>query len=328
MPAQPRDLPIYEVEKAVLRALGAPERARVLLSAPTGSGKSTQVPQMILDGLLAGGAGGDVVVLQPRRIAARMLASRVASERGGNPGGEVGYQVRFDSRCGRETRIRYVTEGILMRRLLDDPELRGTAVVIFDEFHERHLYGDITLARVLALQEKERPELKIVVMSATLELDLVEAYLDSCVRVSSEGRTFPVDVVYRPEKQRSKASTIWERAARACAGAAAQVDGDILVFMPGAYEIRRTIEALERGGTFRGWKILPLYGDLAPGAQDDAVRRYRQQKIIVATNVAETSLTIEGVRIVVDSGLARVARYDPRRGIDTLSIETISQAAA
>ncbi|HEY0368271.1 MAG TPA: DEAD/DEAH box helicase, partial [Chthoniobacterales bacterium] len=156
---QPRDLPIYELEHDIVRALE--NQPRLILQAPTGSGKSTQVPQILLDHNLLG--AGEVVILQPRRIAARMLASRVARERNCSLGGEVGYQVRFDNVVSKQTRIRFVTEGILLRQLIDDPELRRVAAILFDEFHERHLYGDITLARALRLQETTRPELKIVV---------------------------------------------------------------------------------------------------------------------------------------------------------------------
>ena len=172
----PRDLPIYELEDEIVRSLLA--RPRLILQAPTGSGKSTQVPQMLLDRDLLG--EGEVVVLQPRRLATRMLARRVAAERNGRLGDEVGYQIRFEKVASRQTRIRFVTEGILLRQLLQDPELRGVAAILFDEFHERHLYGDITLARTLQLQETTRPELKLVVMSATLESDKLEKYLAPC----------------------------------------------------------------------------------------------------------------------------------------------------
>src|SRR5438105_8794570 len=172
----PRDLPIYELEDEIVRMLAA--QPRLILQAPTGSGKSTQVPQMLLDHGLLG--DGEVVILQPRRIAARLLARRVAWERGGQLGDEVGYQIRFEKVTSAQTRIRFVTEGVLLRQLLQDPELRGVAAILFDEFHERHLYGDITLARALQLQEMERPDLKLVVMSATLESDKLEKYLVPC----------------------------------------------------------------------------------------------------------------------------------------------------
>lgn len=179
----PRDLPIFELEDSIVKALR--EGSRLVLQAPTGSGKSTQVPQILLDHGLLG--GGQVVVLQPRRLAARLLAARVASERAVHLGQEVGYQIRFENRTSKATRIRFVTEGILLRQLIDDPELRNISAILFDEFHERHLYGDITLARALQLQETARPGLKIVVMSATLEAANVEKYLAPCRVLRSSG---------------------------------------------------------------------------------------------------------------------------------------------
>ncbi|HXX92047.1 MAG TPA: DEAD/DEAH box helicase, partial [Planctomycetota bacterium] len=224
-------LPIYDLEAEIVSRLGP--TSRLLLSAPTGSGKSTQVPQMLLKhGFLEKGQG---VVLQPRRIAARLLAARVAEELGVQLGQEVGYQVRLENVSCSATRILYVTEGILLRRMIQDPSLGGVAAVIFDEFHERHLYGDVTLARALDLQERSRPDLKIAVMSATLDGDRLEAYLKPCARLASEGRVFPVRIEYRPG---SDDVPVWDRAAEAFAGW--EGGGDALIFMPGAYEISRT----------------------------------------------------------------------------------------
>lgn len=318
-------LPILELRDALLDA--ARTHRRLVISAPTGSGKSTQVPQMLLDG---GVAEGQIVVLQPRRLAARLLAARVARERGGDPGGEVGYQVRFESRCGSATRIRYVTEGVLLRQMLDDPSLRGVSVVIFDEFHERHLYGDVTLARALDLQDGARPDLRVIVMSATLAPERLCAYLGEARRLHSEGRLHPVEIRYRPpDPRRTPPPPIWEQAAEAWAEwARAGGDGVALVFMPGHWEIRRTIQAILDRPESRGWAVLPLHGDLPPDQQEEAVAPGGGRRVIVATNIAETSITIEGVRLVVDSGVARIARYDPARGLDTLLIERISRASA
>src|SRR6185295_6753475 len=188
-PLNRRDLPIFELETALCDALRA--HSRVVLQAPTGSGKSTQVPQIVLDHGLAG--EGEIVVLQPRRLATRMLAARVAHERSVRLGEEVGYQIRLDKVCSARTRIRFVTEGVLLRQMLSDPKLRGINAIIFDEFHERHLYGDITLARALDLQESLRPDLKLVVMSATLDAGALQKYLAPCELLTSRGRTFPVD---------------------------------------------------------------------------------------------------------------------------------------
>ena len=241
---------------------------------------------------------------------------------------------RWAIRCGstaesrQATRIRYVTEGILLRRLLSEPNLDSVSAILFDEFHERHVYGDITLARARMLQESTRPDLKLVVMSATLDTGLVRDYL-ACPTLSTAGRVYPVEVEYlaRPVEQRHQ--PIWDVAAEAFARLVqAGIDGDVLVFMPGAYEIMRTIDAIGDLTAARGWTLLPLYGDLPPAQQDRAVRPSAERKVVVATNVAETSITIDGVRAVIDSGLARMARFDPHRGINTLLIEHISQAAA
>jgi ATP-dependent helicase HrpB len=284
---------------------------------------------------------GQVVILQPRRLAARLLASRVAKELGVGLGREVGYQVRFESCVSDATRIKFETEGILLRQLIQDPTLRGVQAVIFDEFHERHLYGDITLARALDIQETLRPGLLIAVMSATLDAGVLETYLSSkseignpkseinCSVLSSEGRVFPVESEYLPRRLGPNSPPVWELAANAFAGYTRSGErGDALVFMPGGFEISQTIEAIRHTPESKGYILLPLHGELQPRDQDAAVARYDQPKIVVATNVAETSITIDGVRLVIDSGLARIPRYDANRGINTLLIEKISQASA
>lgn len=318
-------LPIHDIRQELLDA--ARECPRLVVRAPTGSGKSTQIPQMLLDGGLLG--DGQVVVLQPRRLAARLLAARVARERACRLGAEVGFQIRFENVCGRDTRIRYVTEGVLMRQMLDDPSLRGVSTVIFDEFHERHLYGDVSLGRALDLQAKERPDLRILVMSATLRAEALEKYLTPCRVLTSEGRTYPVDIEYLPRPVEEREG-VWTAAAAAFERLVADgLDGDVLVFMPGAYEIQRTIGAIRDSAASRGYAVLPLHGDLPPEAQDEAVAPSGgRPKVIVSTNVAETSITIEGVRAIIDSGLARIPRFDAGRGINMLLIERISRASA
>jgi ATP-dependent helicase HrpB len=319
------DLPIYELEPAIVAALRA--SGRLIVQAPTGSGKSTQIPQMLLrHGLL--GARGEVTVLQPRRLATRLLAKRVAEEAGTPLGEIVGYQIRLESRVSERTRIRFVTEGILLRQMSFDPALRGISAVVFDEFHDRHLYGDISLARALQIQKTTRPDLKIIVMSATLDAAVLRDYLAPCEVLTSQGRSFPVKIEYLPRAVDFEREPVWDVAARECARVAAETPGDLLVFMPGAYEISRTVQAVQGERTLRGFVTFPLHGELPPDAQDRAVARYEARKIIVSTNVAETSLTIDGVTAVIDSGLARVARYDPHRGINTLLIEKISAASA
>jgi ATP-dependent helicase HrpB len=320
-----RDLPIYELESAFVAAVR--EKKRVIVQAPTGSGKSTQMPQMLLEHGLLGGKG-EVVVLQPRRIAARLLAKRVAEEVGAPLGETVGYQIRLESRVSERTRIRFVTEGILLRQMSFDPLLRGVSAVVFDEFHERHLYGDISLARARQIQAGPRPDLKIVVMSATLETGALREYLSPCEVLVSKGRSYPVEIEYLPKSVDFDSEPVWEVAARECERIAGRTSGDLLVFMPGAYEIGRTVQAVQGMRGLRDFIILPLHGELPADAQDRAVARYGSRKIIVSTNVAETSLTIDGVTAIVDSGLARIARFDPHRGINTLLIEKISAANA
>jgi ATP-dependent helicase HrpB len=322
----PRELPIYELESAVVTSLRA--QGRLIVQAPTGSGKSTQIPQMLFNhGLL--GERGEVVVLQPRRLAARMLAKRVAEEVGTRLGEVVGYQIRLESRISEKTRIRFVTEGILLRQMSFDAMLRGVSAIVFDEFHERHLYGDISLARAVQIQQTTRPDLKIVVMSATLDAGALKGYLAPCEVLVSQGRSFPVRIEYLGKTANFEQEPVWDVAARECARVAAQTSsGDFLVFMPGAYEISRTVQAIQGDRALRDFICFPLHGELPPEQQDRAVARYEARKIIVSTNVAETSLTIDGVTVVIDCGLARVARFDPHRGINTLLIEKISVASA
>lgn len=315
-------LPIQRSAERIIEA--AKKSRRLIISSPPGSGKSTKVPQLLLDGLKL---PGRIAVLEPRRLAARMLADRVAGERGGTAGGEVGYRVRFEDRTGPKTRIIFETEGILLRELVSDPQLKRYSAVILDEFHERHIHGDITLAACLALQAGPRPDLLVVVMSATLDEKKLAAYLEPCGTVLAEGRSYPVTLVYcGPETARMP---VWEAAARTCAQVAAQVkEGHTLVFMPGAYEINRTASELAKNPVFSGFAVLPLHGEMPAGDQDAAVAPSERRKIIIATNIAETSLTIDGITAVVDSGLARVARYDGARGINTLFTEKVPAASA
>ena len=367
-------LPIYEIEREIISRLQSDKR--LILSAPTGSGKSTQVPQMLLKHGLLG--NGQVVVLQPRRLAARLLAARVASELGVKLGAEVGYQIRFENVTSAKTKIRFVTEGVLLRQMINDPKLSGVSAILFDEFHERHLYGDITLAQALDQQEKFRPDLMLAVMSATLNAEELEKYLSTvgspltpalppgggegasrsvvgtlpratfsptggeggrrpdegaarfrCSVLASEGRMFPVEYEYAELPSYADKRPVWEQAADAFSRYVhSGGEGDVLVFMPGGFEISQTIETIRHTSEAKGFILLPLHGELPPRDQDAAVARYDKRKVVVATNVAETSLTIDGVRLVIDSGLARVARYDANRGINTLLIDKISQSSA
>ena len=322
-------LPIWEIHESLVGALSSGNR--LVLVAPTGSGKTTQVPQMLLDAGLAGDR--KIVVLQPRRVAARTVAARVAWERGVRLGSEVGYQIRFEDRTSLGTRICYVTEGILLRWLQDDRALKDIAIILFDEFHERNLLSDAALALVKHLQQSDRPDLKIAVMSATLDAEPVAAYLGGpgpdglpCPILVSEGQSFPVEMRYvRDHDERP----ITDQAADVVEQIVNRGDpGDILVFMPGMGEINATIRALQSVHSGERLACIPLHGDLPPEQQDLAFAPNPLRKVVVATNVAETSVTIDGIRHVVDSGLARIARYDAERGIGTLMIEPISRASA
>ena len=319
----PSSLPISSLRGDLARVLR--EQNRVVVQAPTGSGKSTQIPQYLLDDGLAG--TGRIVVLQPRRLAARLLAKRVAEERGAKLGGEVGFHYRLENVSSRDTRILYVTEGILLRQMQEASTLPGISVLVFDEFHERHLEGDLALARARQIQQTTRPDLKIIVMSATLETGLLAEYLKPVEILESPGKMFPVTLEYLPKPSDAPA---WELAADTCErllNAGKCPEGDILIFMPGAYEIQRTLNAVRDSLSARDFAFHALHGELPPHEQDAAVTPGGKRKVIVATNVAETSLTIDGVRVVIDSGLARVARFDPHRGINTLLIEKISRAS-
>ena len=329
-------LPIWRLHAELIRTLT--EGNQLVLVAATGSGKTTQVPQMILDAGLVP-EGRQIVVLQPRRVAARTVATRVAWERQVRLGAEVGYQVRFEDRIGDDTRIAFVTEGILLRWLQDDPRLSRIGVLIFDEFHERNLLSDVALALAKRLQATARPDLRLVVMSATLEAEPVARYLASSPPgpvaaparpaapiLVSEGRTFPVEMQWldygdnRPvhELAADKVERIVE----------AGWEGDILVFMPGKGEIQATLGALSAARLGERVALIPLHGELAPDDQDRAFQPSPVRKIVVSTNVAETSVTIDGIRHVVDGGQARMARYDAERGIQTLMVEEISRASA
>ena len=325
-------LPIEDIRSAVINAVSAPGFC-VLLSAPTGSGKSTRIPGMLVEAGVAD--KGTIIVVQPRRLAARLLAGYVARQYPCKLGAEVGYTVRFDSRCSADTRILFMTDGILERRLTDDPQLHGVSAIIFDEVHERRLSGDLCLARALELQKTMRKDLGVFVMSATLELDKLQDYLPQATLLKAEGRMYPVSVQYMPpvpvrdNRGYVNPPAIWEQ----CCTAVRQLiddgeQGDILVFLPGAYEIRRTVEILEQVSWMRGRDVYALHGQLTPEAQALAVEKGTRPRVIVSTNIAETSLTIEGVSAVVDSGTAREGRWDSVRGISTLHVVPISQAQA
>lgn len=296
----------------------------LVIEAPPGAGKTTRVPPALLDAGLAG--DGEVWVLEPRRLATRMAARRVAEERGEPLGETVGYQVRFDEVAGPRTRLRFLTEGVLTRRLLSDPQLARAGLIVLDEFHERHLPADLALALLKRLQRGQRPGLRIVAMSATLEAAPIAEYLDGCPVLRSEGRRFDVEIEHlaRPD-ERPLAMQVEAAVGRLVAEG---LDGDVLVFLPGAAEIRRAQEACADAAAHADLLVLPLHGELPAEEQDRAVRPAGKRKIILSTNVAETSVTIDGVVAVVDSGLARIAGHSPWSGVRTLGVARVSQSAA
>ncbi|HJQ35320.1 MAG TPA: ATP-dependent helicase C-terminal domain-containing protein [Pyrinomonadaceae bacterium] len=314
-------LPIDEI---LPRAVETLRRARSLVvEAPPGAGKTTRLPPALLDAAVA---DGDVLVLEPRRIAARMSARRVAEERGETVGETIGYQVRFEDVSSGRTRLRFLTEGVLTRRLLADPTLKGVGCVVLDEFHERHLQADLALALLRRLQRTSRPDLKLVAMSATLDAAPVARYLDDCAVLRSEGRRFEVNVEHLTRHDERPLELQVEAAVRRLVSEG--LDGHVLVFLPGAAAIRRAQEACAGLAAEAGLLVLPLHGELPAAEQDAAVRPSSQTKLILSTNVAETSVTIEGVAAVVDSGLARVASHSPWSGLPLLKVSRVSRASA
>lgn len=315
-------LPVEEALPRLRDALAA--RSEAVLVAPPGAGKTTRAPPALLDEPWA--ARGKIILLSPRRIAARAAAARMAGERGERVGETIGYRVRLDSKVGPRTRIEVVTEGVFTRMILDDPELSGVAAVLFDEFHERSLEGDLGLALARDAQQGLRPDLRILVMSATLDAARVAALLGDAPVIVSEGRMFPVKHVYRPRSQHAR---LEDEVAAAVRAALAAEHGSALVFLPGVREIERTAEALRAAMSDPGIDIRPLYGAMSPADQDAAISPAPagRRKVVLATSIAETSLTIDGVRIVVDSGLARRPRFEPALGLSRLETVRASQAA-
>ncbi len=315
-------LPIDAVLDELSRTLAGHNAA--VLVAPPGAGKTTRVPLALLDAPWAG--DGKIIVLEPRRIAARASADRMARTLGERAGDTVGYRVRFSSKVSRATRIEVVTEGIFTRRILDDPELTGVAAVLFDEFHERSLDADLGLALARDAQTGLREDLRILVMSATLDGARIARLLGDAPVVASEGRAYPVETRYLGRKSDAP---LERQMAEAIASALRADAGSVLAFLPGAAEIRRTQTLLAERIPDAGIEIVPLFGALEAAVQDRAIAPAPKgtRKVVLATSIAETSLTIEGVRIVVDSGLARVPRYEPDIGLTRLETVRASRAA-
>jgi ATP-dependent RNA helicase HrpB len=310
-------LPVDAIIPEILRSLQ--QTPNLVIQAEPGAGKTTRIPPALLEAL-----SGQVLVLEPRRIAARLAARRAAWELSEEVGQTVGYQVRFERVAGPGTRLHFLTEGVLTRRMLSDPELGGVDAVLLDEFHERHLESDLALALVRRLQ-RSRPALRVVVMSATLDVVPVARFLGDCPVLRSEGKLFDLSIehmAYSPAPLHEQVRDALEPVLRD------EQAGEVLVFLPGAAEIRRTARACESLAQQCNRVLLPLYGDLPASEQDRAIGPASRPKVILSTNVAESSITIAGVRTVIDSGLARIASYSPWTGLPTLRILRISKASA
>jgi ATP-dependent helicase HrpB len=316
------DLPVTSVLPQLLEALATGSNA--VLVAPPGAGKTTLVPLALLPAEWLNGR--KILLLEPRRLAARAAARRMAQLLGEEPGGTVGYAMRMDSRVSERTRILVVTEGILARMILDDPELPDIAAILFDEFHERSLDGDFGLALALDVQSGLRPDLRLLVMSATLDGARVASLLHDAPVIESEGRSFPIEIRYA---ERPAGTPIEDAMAKAIRQALADEAGSVLAFLPGQREIERTRERLE-GRVAADTDIVPLYGMLDGKAQDAAIRPppAGRRKLVLATSIAETSITIDGVRVVIDSGLSRLPRYEPATGLTRLETVRVSRASA
>ena len=295
------------------------QASNLVIEAEPGAGKTTRIPAALL-----GAVSGQVLVLEPRRIAARLAARRVAWELSEDLGQTVGYQVRFERVAGPGTRLHFLTEGVLTRRLLSDSELDGVDAVVLDEFHERHLESDLALALLKRLQHR-RPDLRIVVMSATLDTAPIAHFLGDCPVLRSTGRLFDLSIEHMPYSSAPLHEQVRDELERALRD---QQTGEVLVFLPGAAEIRRAVRACAPLARNSNRLLLPLYGDLSASEQDRAVAPAAQPKVILSTNVAESSITIDGVTAVIDSGLARIAAYSPWTGMPTLSLGRISKASA
>src|SRR5437899_6470731 len=323
MRARDEPLPIDPALPELTAALRAQSAA--VLVAPPGAGKTTRVPLVLAEEPWA--AGQKLIVLEPRRLAARAAAARMAATLGEPVGASVGYRVRFGSKVSAATRVEVVTEGVFTRLILEDPSLAGVAAVLFDEFHERSLDADLGLALARDVQEGLRPEPKLLVMSATLDGARVAKLLGEAPVIESAGRAFAVDTRYLG---RDTSAVIERQVADAAIRALRAEAGSLLVFLPGAAEIRRTEALLRERIHDDAVDIVPLYGALDADVQDRAIAPSppNRRKIVLATSIAETSLTIDGVRVVIDSGLARVPRYEPDVGLTRLETVRVSRAAA
>lgn len=316
-------LPVEDCLPELIEAVGG--ASNVILKAAPGAGKTTLVPLHLLNEVLK--SDQKILMLEPRRLAARASAHRMADLIGEKVGETVGYRVRLESKVSASTRIEVVTEGILTRRLQDDPELDGIGMIIFDEFHERSLQTDLGLALCLEIQEGLREDLKILLMSATIDTGQLSGLLKGAPVIETQGRQYPVDTRYIPQKPNSR---LERSAAQVVQEALSKDKGDILVFLPGAAEINRVFEALKPVRTDHNVLVLPLFGNLGLKEQARAIQPGREgrRKVVLSTDIAETSLTIEGVQVVIDAGLSRAPKFDPNSGMSRLETGRVSMASA
>lgn len=314
------DLPVVDILAQVREELS--QQNTLIVTAPPGAGKSTLLPLVLLDEPWL--EGKKILMLEPRRLAAKTIAQRMASLLGEEVGRSIGYRIRFENRVSSKTRLEVVTEGILTRQLHIDNALSEVGLVVFDEFHERSLHADLAMALCREAQQVLRPDLRILVMSATLNMPQLSSLL-SCPIVESKGRQYPVEIIYAGEADET---LLPELVSRAIVTASQEQTGDILAFLPGEAEIRRCEELLDK--QLSNFSIHPLYGQLSSQEQAQAIlpNRYGKRKVVLATSIAETSLTIEGIRVVVDSGFGRTQRFDPRSGLSRLETVRISKDSA
>ena len=315
-----KNLPVFlEFEKLKILWESNPH---ILLKSPTGSGKSLALPYLLKT---SGLTSNKILIVQPRRIAARMLAKQVARMADWSLGKEVGYHVRFDKKYNPNTRLVYVTDGIAQAMLSSEEKMSGIEVLILDEFHERSAQIDLCLALALRLWREKRSDLRIIVTSATLDLESLSKYVPQSGSLELSNRSYPVHTEHRNV---SKHLPIWKDIANLLPKVLEEADGDVLIFLDGAYAISRTIDEILANSWSRGLEVCPLYGDLSAQHQDKALYPSKNRKIIVSTNIAETSLTIEGVKVVIDSGTAKKLHYDRNRGVNSLVVKPISQSSA
>ena len=316
-----RQFPISDVLDDIKSALETTNN--VVIAAPPGAGKTTIVPVQLLNSSWIN--HGKIILIEPRRLAARAAARRMSQMLGEDLGQTIGYRMRLDNRIGKSTKIEVVTEGVFTRMVLDDPELNGIACVIFDEFHERALEADFGLALALDVQSGFREDLRVIVMSATLDIDEISRILPDAQTIISEGRSHPIEIRYEPRKPQAKIEDV---VADAVLYVLNSEEGSILCFLPGMGEIKRVFNRLD-GKVPKDTDIYPLYGALTSAEQDKAIQpaQHGRRKVVLATSIAETSITIDGVRIVIDLGLQRQAFYEVSTGITRLETQRASQAA-